>query len=80
MAEAELPQWMLQVSPADLPGSIGRLFGKKASAGPAEVLEMANAIDRILKGPGNFAEIRWCWDGFPEEGNSTPEPTMWSNL
>ena len=74
VAEATLPQWMLQIGPLEMPGPIGRLFGKRQSAMPADVLRLAQAVDEILKGDGRYSEFHWCWDGFPESGPSSPEP------
>jgi hypothetical protein len=66
--------WMLQVAPAESPGLLGGLFGKKASASPSDVLQLARDVHRFLSTEGHFSNIGWRWDGFPDKSNATPEP------
>lgn len=66
--------WMLQVAPLRAPGLFGRLSGAKRSAEASEVLALAQAVHRVLADSGNLANPQWCRDGFPEDGQSTPEP------
>jgi hypothetical protein len=67
-------QWMLQVSPQRSPGLIGRLFGSRPSASPADVHELAVAVHHALSTLQYLGSPQWRWDGFPDERHSTPEP------
>lgn len=67
-------KWMLQVAPWKVPGPLGRLFGKRPSAMPADVLDLAKAVHAQLVQEARYSQFSWCWDGFPEEGNSASEP------
>lgn len=73
MAENPGGEWMLQVSPHRVPGLSG-LFGGKPSAAPDEVYELALTIHGALATMRSLGSPRWRWDGFPEDGSSTPEP------
>lgn len=74
VSQIEEGEWMLQVCPRRLPGLIGRLFGSKPSASATEVYDLALAVHRALAAIGYLGRPQWCWDGFPDENNSTPEP------
>lgn len=73
-AQGEKDEWMLQVSPTILPGFIGKIFGKLPSATPENVLLMAKDVNNILRNDKIYSNFKWCWDGFPDDNNSTPEP------
>ena len=78
-SEIEKDQWLLQISPTLIPtlSFIQKLLGKKiepASAAPSDCVEIAMLVHELLKANG-FSPIFWCWDDFPNEHNSTPEPT-----
>jgi hypothetical protein len=62
------------VAPSAVPGLLGRLFGRVASAQPEETTQMARAVQKILSADGTFSGFRWRWDGFPDDAKSTPEP------
>ena len=66
-------EWMLQISPSKVP-YFGALFGKKPSATPTDMFELAVAVHRILAANECLEKPRWLWDGFPEDSNATPEP------
>ena len=66
--------WMLQVTPINTPGALGRLFGKVPSASPAGVLELAKGVQEVLSTKGHYNEFKWCWDGYPQEGSPEPGP------
>jgi hypothetical protein len=73
-ATTEPRLWMLQVaSTATEPGIIGRLLGKRTVDRSADVYAVASAIHDVLQVSG-YSNIRWCLDGYPDEGESTPEP------
>lgn len=65
---------ILQISPARLPGLVRRLMSAKPSASASDVHELAIAVHHALSKLGVLKAPRWRWDGFPEDGNSTPEP------
>jgi hypothetical protein len=66
--------WFLQIAPTYLPGFFGRLLSRQASAPPESVLALAQEAYLILSERSSFGGFEWCWDGYPENGNSTPEP------
>ncbi|RBP40534.1 hypothetical protein DES53_108241 [Roseimicrobium gellanilyticum] len=75
LASIEEPSlWMLQISPTHRPGLIGRLFGGKPSAAPADIYELALAVHHALSTLGCLDDPRWRWDGFPDVDNSTAVP------
>jgi hypothetical protein len=67
--------WMLQVAPTDVPGFIGRCFGRKQSAPAHEVQELALRVHRALSDRSILSKPRWTWDGYPDDEPSTPVPT-----
>lgn len=71
MTESNL--WMLQVACVNQPGVLARLFGAKRSDRSLELFDIASAIHRILMEAG-CRKIRWRIDGYPDDGNSSPEP------
>jgi hypothetical protein len=68
--------WMLQIAPAAVPGVIGRLFGRSPSAQPTAVLDLALQVHAVLTELGQFCGFNWCWDDYPDEHNSTSEPSQ----
>ena len=66
--------WVLQLSPRRAPGFIGRLLGAQPSATPADVYQLALAVERALSKLQYLGSPHWRWDGFPDEKHSTPEP------
>ena len=67
-------EWFLQIAPSYVPGLFGWLFSKPASAAPEAIQALARDAFAVLSESGRFASFMWCWDGFPDERNSTPEP------
>jgi hypothetical protein len=67
-------EWMAQIAPTYVPGLIGGLLGKSASAPPALVFALAKDIHVLLSKSGCFSEFKWCWDGNPVEDTSSQEP------
>jgi len=66
-------EWLLQIAPARVPGLLGRALGKVPSATPARCHELASDVHAALS--GRFSRLRWRWDGFPDEANSTATPS-----
>jgi hypothetical protein len=66
--------WMLQVAPSSIPGPLGRLFGRQASATPSHVFELASVAHQTLA--ASFRELRWQWDGPPTEASSAEPPEV----
>jgi hypothetical protein len=67
--------WFLQIAPLRGAGPFARLFRRTPSATPSDVLALAKTVHALLNAQGQFRGFQWCWDGPPDEGNSTPEPT-----
>jgi hypothetical protein len=67
-------QWMLQIAPSYLPGLMGRLRHKTPSATPSDTYDLARAVHSILFAKGEFHSPKWCWDSFPGDVVSSPEP------
>lgn len=67
--------WFLQISPAYLPGWWGRLRSRRASATAQDIAALALDVHEVLQQAGGFTNFRWCWDGPPDEQNSTPQPS-----
>jgi hypothetical protein len=67
--------WMLQIAPFYTPGLLGRLFGKTPSATSLSCYELSCLVDSAIRADSRYTNIKWRWDGFPEESNSTPSPT-----
>ena len=74
VSQVEDGEWMLQVCPLQTPGLISGVFGGKPSATPDEVYGLALTIHGALSTMRSLGNPRWRWDGFPEDGHSTPEP------
>lgn len=69
-------EWLVQIAPTLVPGMLGRLFGRHTSAPTAFVFALAQDIHSILLEEGGFRDFKWCWDGYPEEETSTPQPVV----
>jgi hypothetical protein len=67
-------EWFLQIAPSYVPGLLGWLFSKPASAPPDAIQALAVDAFAVLSETGRFGKFTWCWDGPPDEANSTPEP------
>src|SRR5262245_5226975 len=67
-------EWFLQIAPSYVPGLFGWLFSRPASAPPDAILALAQDAFAALSDSGRFERFMWCWDGPPDEANSTPEP------
>jgi hypothetical protein len=67
-------EWFLQIAPSYVPGLFGWLLSKPASAPPDAIQALAKDAYSVLSENGGFWGFMWCWDGRPEEGNSTAEP------
>jgi hypothetical protein len=76
IAEVQPSEWMLQIAPTFVPGFLSRLRGRKPSAGRKDVLELATHVHEFLE--DEFEAQRWCWNGCPDDGRSTPAPTRWN--
>jgi hypothetical protein len=68
--------WLLQISPKHLPGVIGRLFGRRTSASITDVYAIATDVHETISKLADVTSIQWCWDGVPQDNNSSQEPTM----
>jgi hypothetical protein len=66
--------WFLQIAPSYVPGLVGWLLKRQASAPPDQVQALASDAFAILSEGGRFGNFMWSWDGPPNEINSTPEP------
>jgi hypothetical protein len=64
--------WMLQVAPESVPGLLGKLFGRQATAAKRDVLELSRDVHRALA--PSFHGFRWRWDGPPTETSSSMDP------
>jgi hypothetical protein len=67
-------EWFLQIAPSYVPGLLGRIFSRPASATQGAIQALAQDAFAALSGSGRFGKFMWCWDGPPDEVNSTPEP------
>ena len=67
-------EWFLQIAPSYVPGLVGWLLSKPASAPPEAIQALAQDAFAALSESGRFGNFMWCWDGPPDEANSTPEP------
>jgi hypothetical protein len=72
---AEDDEWFLQIAPAYVPGIIGRLRNKPASATPDDIHALAMDTHDTLTASGRFGGFMWQWDGPPDATTSTPTPT-----
>jgi hypothetical protein len=71
-------EWFLQIAPSYVPRLIGWLLKKHASASPEAIQALAHDAFSVLSERGRFGGFMWCWDGYPEEENSTPEPVPYA--
>jgi len=67
--------WMVQVTCLNDPGLVARFFGKRFVDRSGEVFQLASAIHDVLQSSG-CRDIRWCLDGYPDDGESMPEPVL----
>lgn len=67
-------EWFLQIAPSYVPGLFGWLFNKPASAPTDAIQALAEDAFAALSESGRFGKFMWCWDGPPDEVNSTPGP------
>jgi len=67
-------EWFLQIAPTYVPGLVGWLLKKKASAPPDAIQALAQDAFSVLLETRRFRDFMWCWDGPPEPGRSTREP------
>jgi hypothetical protein len=65
--------WMLQVSCFNQPGFLACFLGAKRLDCTMELFKLASAIHQASASAG-YGEIRWCVDGYPDDGNNSPEP------
>ena len=75
LAEIQPSEWMLQIGPTSMPRLVSKLRGWEPSAERSDVYDLATHIHAFLG--TEFRGQRWCWDGFPDDSASTPEPTGW---
>ncbi len=55
-----------------LSGLFARLLGRKPTATPQDVWELASAVHRLLS--STFQEFRWQWDGPPTAASASEPP------
>jgi hypothetical protein len=67
-------EWFLQIAPSYVPGLAGRLRKKPASASADDVQALARDVFAVLSEGERFSQFKWCWDGFPQETNSSHTP------
>ena len=67
-------EWMLQIVPRELPGWLGKRWGKVPSATPNRCYDLATAVHRCLT-EQRFSSFRWCWDGDPWSSETTRKPS-----
>ena len=74
---ADVPDvgWLLQVAPTSMPGLVGRLRKKVVSATPQQIFDLAITVHAILSSSELFSDFQWCWEGYPEDEDTTPIPT-----
>ncbi|NOZ38848.1 MAG: hypothetical protein GXP24_01310 [Planctomycetes bacterium] len=70
---AETNLWMLQITCTNEPGVIARLCGKRSVDHSDDIHEIASTVHETLQSNG-YTDLRWCLDGYPDDGESTPEP------
>ncbi|MHC5179895.1 MAG: hypothetical protein ACYSOS_05145, partial [Planctomycetota bacterium] len=64
-------QYFLQISPAYIPNIFARFANKQASANHTDVLNFSKEIHNTLLSDKRFSDIRWKWNGPPDENSST---------
>jgi hypothetical protein len=69
IARALSGEWLVQVTPANSPGLISRLFRAGDHPAVATTLEVARAIHQSLSSDSRFSGFRWRWDGPPVDGD-----------
>lgn len=74
LSEVRSGEWMLQISPFDVPGFLRMLFGAKVSATESEIHELAISVHNFISLLPECQKLRWRWDGFPDDDSSTSEP------
>ena len=67
-------EWMLQISPLRRAGLVRSLFGGKSSATPQEIQDIALVIHRACQQLPSHRDMKWRWDGFPDDSHATSEP------
>jgi hypothetical protein len=70
---AETNLWGLQIACTNEPGMIARLFGKSAVDHSDDIYRVAATVHETLQS-GSYTHQRWRLDGYPDDGESTPEP------
>jgi hypothetical protein len=71
---AEKNLWMLQIACVNDPGKIARLFGKRFVDRSDTIHEIAAAVQRVLISKG-YTRLRWRLNGYPDDRESTTEPS-----
>jgi hypothetical protein len=79
LAECGPHEWMLQVAPGRVPGMFGRWFGRKSSAGHADVLRLARMVHAAISSDPRCSHLRWLWNGPPDKRKWTSEPVPWQD-
>jgi hypothetical protein len=75
LAQTEESNWMLQISPLRVRGTLAALFGAKSSAHSDDVITLARDVHSILSRQERIYNLRWRWDGYPDVASSTSEPS-----
>ncbi len=75
LAEAgeDRDRWLVQVSPARLPGALLRLFGRRPSASAEDCHQAGLVIHETVQRLRPQATY-WRWDGFPDVDRSSSTP------
>ena len=66
--------WLVELTPAMVPGFLAKLFGGKPSASADDLLRLGRVVHRLLREKMNASEIMWRWNVAPTPSNSTREP------
>lgn len=74
MCGIEDNSWVIQIAPTYMPGLIGKILKKTPSATPEQCLNYSKLVHQALVTENIFTDIKWCWDDFPDDSNSFPEP------
>ena len=70
---AETNLWMLQIACTNRPGMLARLLGRRSVDHADDIHKIAFTVHQTLQSNG-YTDLRWCLDGYPDDGGSNPEP------
>ncbi len=69
-------EWMLQIAGDRPVGLLAWLFRKPEVDHSADIQRIAVAVHEILS-EEEYDDLRWCWNGYPDDEPSTPSPRPW---